>query len=97
MKFFYGSFFEIWLYFQKQIRKGKNTVMFSLTSRDEKNVTSYVAGGSVFPKRLSTENILQPTRSLYDIWLKSYDSNSCFYGFWWPWPWPLAVIYKKKM
>ena len=36
MKFFYGSVFEIWLYFQKQIRKSKNTVMFSLTSRDEK-------------------------------------------------------------
>ena len=36
MKFFYGSVFEIWLYFQKQIREGKNTVMFSLTSRDEK-------------------------------------------------------------
>ena len=36
MKFFYGSVFEIWLYFQKQIRKSKNTVMFSLTSHDEK-------------------------------------------------------------
>ena len=31
-------------------------------------------GGSVFPKRLSTENILQPTRSLYDVWFKSYGS-----------------------
>ena len=36
MKFFYVSVFEIWLYFQNQIRKSKNTVMFSLTSRDEK-------------------------------------------------------------
>ena len=36
MKFFYGSVFKIWLYFQKQIIKSKNTVMFSLTSRDQK-------------------------------------------------------------
>ena len=51
----------------------------SLTSRDEKNMTSYVVGGSVFPKRLSTENILQPTRSLYDVWLKSYGSLCVFH------------------
>ena len=36
-------------------------------------------GGSVFPKRLSTENILQPTRSLYDVWLKSYGSLCVFH------------------
>ena len=45
--------------------------------------------------RLSIRKILRPTRSLYDIWFKSYDSNSCFHAFWWPWPWPLADIYKK--
>ena len=39
----------------------------SLTSRNKKNVTSYVDGSSVLPKRLSTENILQPTRSLYAV------------------------------
>ena len=50
-----------------------------LTSRDEKNVTSYVVGGSVFSKRLSTENILQPTRSLYDVILKSYGSLCVFH------------------
>ena len=44
-----------------------------------KNVTSYVVGGSVFPKRLSTENILQPTRSLYDVWLKSYGPLCVFH------------------
>ena len=38
MKFFYGAVFEIWLYFQKQIRKSENIVMFSLTSRDAKTV-----------------------------------------------------------
>ena len=75
MKFFYAWVFEIWLYFQKQIRKSENIVMFSLTSRDAKTV--------------------RPTRSLYDIWFKSYDSNSCFHGFWWPWPWPLADLKKK--
>ena len=46
--------------------------------------------------RLSIRNILRPTRSLYDIWFKSYDSNSCFHGFWWPWPWPLADFFKKS-
>ena len=44
-----------------------------------KNVTSYVIGASVLPKRLSTENILQPTRSLYDVWLKSYGSLCVFH------------------
>ena len=46
--------------------------------------------------RLSIRNILRPTRSLYDIWFKSYDSNSCFHAFWWPWPWPLADFSKKS-
>ena len=43
----------------------KKKTFFDVTWR--KNVTSYVDGGSVFPKRISTENILQPTRSLYDV------------------------------
>ena len=53
------------------------STFFDVTWR--KNVTSYVVGGSVFPKRLSTENILQPTRSLYDVWLKSYGSLCVFH------------------
>ena len=53
------------------------STFFDVTWR--KNVTSYVFGGSVFPKRLSTENILQPTRSLYDVWLKSYGSLCVFH------------------
>ena len=36
--FFYGVVFEIWLYFQKKIRKSENIVMFSLTSCDAKTV-----------------------------------------------------------
>ena len=35
--------------------------------------------GLVFPKRISTENILQPTRSLYDVWFKSYGSLCVFH------------------
>ena len=53
------------------------STFFDVTWR--KNVTSYVIGGSVLPKRLSTENILQPTRSLYDVWLKSYGSLCVFH------------------
>ena len=53
------------------------STFFDVTWR--KNVTSYVAGGSVFPKRLSTENILQPTRSHYDVWWKSYGSLCVFH------------------
>ena len=49
----------------------KKSTFFDVMWR--KNVTSYVVGGSVFPKRLSTENILQPTRSLYDVWLLDLD------------------------
>ena len=45
-------------------------MQLSLTSRDE---------GLVFPRRRSTENILQPTRSLYDVWCKSYGSLCVFH------------------
>ena len=55
----------------------KKSTFFDVTWR--KNVTSNVDGGSVFPKRLSTENILQPTRSLYDVWCKSYGSLCVFH------------------
>ena len=53
------------------------STFFDVTWR--KNATSYVVGGSVCPKRFSTENILQPTRSLYDIWFKSYGSLCVFH------------------
>ena len=55
----------------------KKSTFFDVTW--QKNVTSYVDGGSVFPKRLSTENILQPTRSLYDVWSKRYGSLCVFH------------------
>ena len=55
----------------KKLTFFKFLIYFEVTGR--KNVTSHVKTDDRLQKRHSIRNVMQPTRSLYDFRLKSYD------------------------
>ena len=69
--------FEINPYKIDEVRKYAK-IVFYLTPRDAKNVTSCVMGTTTLLIGILTRNILKLTRSLYDFRFKSYGSNSGF-------------------